>query len=115
MKIVITSFFCLLIGLLSAQNVDVNKISPLLLGEMQQRSGHLIPTLILLEDQIDIEKMIDSFEINNISIHNRAVTVNKRLRAIAAAQQPEIRQQLDNMGIKKSGRSLGNQCTVCSR
>ena len=101
MKIVITSFFCLLIGLLSAQNVDVNKISPLLLGEMQQRSGHLIPTLILLEDQLDIDRMVDSFEVNNISIHNRAVTVNKRLRAIAAAQQPEIRQQLENMGIEK--------------
>lgn len=99
MKIIFTSFFCLIIGLLSAQNVDVNKISPLLLGEMQQRSGHLIPTLILLEDQLDMDRMIDSFEVNNISIHNRAVTVNKRLRSIAAAQQPQLIQQLDNMGI----------------
>lgn len=101
MKILFTSVFCLLMGLISAQDVDVNKISPLLLNEMQLRSGGLIPTLVLLDGQVDVESMVDSFERNEISVHNRAVTINKRLREIASVQQPQLLQQLKDMGIDR--------------
>ncbi len=84
----------------SAQNFKIDKFSPRLMNEISSRGVEDIDVFIVLESQLDIQTLLDSFELNQISIHDRAVIINKQLRAIAAESQSKIFPDLENIGIR---------------
>jgi len=86
----IFSFFLLLACLgASAQDVNLDKVSPLLLDKITDAPNELTPVYILLKDQVDIPGMRLDFVKGKTPLHDRAVQVVTNLKAKAAAtQQP---------------------------
>ena len=83
--------FLLLLTVLgaSAQDVNLDKISPLLWDKITDAPNELSPVYILLKDQVDIPGMRLEFVKDKTPLHDRAVKVVTSLKAKAAAtQQP---------------------------
>ncbi len=96
----IFSFFLLLTFLgASAQDVNLDKISPLLWDKITDAPDELSPVYILLKDQVDIPGMRLDFVNNKTSLHDRAVQVVTSLKAKAAATQQPLLDFLANEPI----------------
>ncbi len=87
----IFSFFLIMVYLnVSAQDVNLDKISPLLWDKITDTPDELSPVYILLEDQVDIPGMRLEFVKNKTQLHDRAVQVVTSLKAKAAATQQPV-------------------------
>src|SRR5690606_37838943 len=83
---------------LQAQNQ--HKISTRVLEAMQSRSNQKHTVVIMLEEQVDLETLLDSFRINKVNVSERAIIVNNRLRGVAAETQPEVLSFLNTRQVK---------------
>lgn len=87
----IFSFFLIMVYLnVSAQDVNLDKISPLLWDKITDTPDELSPVYILLKDQVDIPGMRLEFVKNKTQLHDRAVQVVTSLKAKAAATQQPV-------------------------
>lgn len=98
-----TRIFLLLIMfmpcLLISQEMQREKFSTRLLSAVDSRSGGQHEVYVVLNDQIDIDRMVDSFEMAGTPIRERAIQINKRLRMIANRSQPTVMDQIIDLGI----------------
>ncbi len=93
----IFSFFLLLTFLgASAQDVNLDKISPVLWDKITDAPDELSPVYILLKDQVDVLGMRLDFVNNKTPLHDRAVQVVTSLKAKAAATQQPLLDFLAN-------------------
>lgn len=75
----------------TAQQVDLDRITPPLWDKIVDDPNELVPVYILLKDQVDIQGMRIQFINNNTPVKERAIRVVTSLKAKAAAtQQPLI-------------------------
>ena len=77
-----------------SSSLNREKCSTRLLEAMETRSAEKFEIYIILQDQILIDHLIDSFNRANTPIRERAIIINKELRKIADRSQPELIQQL---------------------
>jgi len=80
----------------SAQDVNLDKITPPLWDKITDAPNELVPVYILLEDQVDILGMRSAFVKGKTPLHNRAVQVVTSLKAKAAATQQPLLDFLSN-------------------
>lgn len=83
---------------LQAQNQ--HKISGRLLEAMQSRSTQDHSVVVMLEEQVDLESLLDSFRINKVNVSERAIIVNNRLRQLADKTQAEVLSFLNTRDVK---------------
>jgi len=89
MRSIFTFFFLLFFLGVSAQDVNLDKITSPLWDKINDAPNELSPVYILLKDQVDIQGMRLEFINNKTPLHDRAVQVVTSLKAKAAAtQQP---------------------------
>lgn len=98
-----TRIFLLLIMflpcLLISQEMEREKFSTRLLNAVDLRSNGQHDVYIVLNDQIDIDRMVDSFDMAGTPVKDRAIQINKRLRTIAKRSQPAVMDQIMDLGI----------------
>lgn len=102
MRYLYTSVLVLMSLILAAQDVVKDKISPRLQEAIAERSSEDLDVFVVLEHQLDIYSLMDSFEMNNVPVRERAVTINKRLRTLAAMTQPGLLEDISKLGIQNS-------------
>ncbi|MBK7428720.1 MAG: S8 family serine peptidase [Saprospiraceae bacterium] len=83
---------------LQAQNQ--HKISPRVLEAMQSRGNQTHTVVVMLEEQVDLEALLDSFRINKVNVTERAIIVNNRLRQLAGNTQAELFSFLNTREVK---------------
>ncbi len=89
MRSIFTFFFLLVFLGVSAQDVNLNKLTSPLWDKITDAPNELSPVYILLKDQVDIQGMRLEFINKKTPLHDRAVRVVTSLKAKAAAtQQP---------------------------
>jgi subtilisin family serine protease/PKD repeat protein len=94
-------FFSLFWAALSiAQDYNHPIFSERLQEKLTDRNLEKFSVFAVMENQLDIHRMLDSFEKNEVPVQQRAITVNKRLREIAQKNQPEMIHLLGQVGIQ---------------
>lgn len=86
-------------SLMISQEMQREKFSTRLLNEVDLRSSGQHDVYIVLNDQIDIDRLVDSFERAGTPVRERAIQINKRLRKIADRSQPAVMDQFMDLGI----------------
>lgn len=84
--------------IINAQNQQ--KISPRVLEAMHARSSQTHTIVVMLEEQVDLESLLDSFRINKVKVEERAIIVNTKLRQVAAQSQSEVLSYLNSRQAK---------------
>ena len=96
MRSIFSLFLMLTFLSASAQDVNLDKISPPLWDKITDTPNELVPVYILLEDRVDIQSMRLGFVKGKTPVHNRAVQVVTSLKAKAAATQQPLLDFLSN-------------------
>lgn len=82
------------------QGQNQHKISNRVLESMNARSNQAHTVVVMLEEQVDLESLLDSFRINKVHVNERAIIVNNRLRQVASQTQPEVLSFLNTRQVK---------------
>jgi subtilisin family serine protease len=86
--------------ILFAQDYNHPVFSNRLQEKLKDRSLENFDVFAVLDEQLDIQTLLDSFEKNAVPVSQRAVVVNKRLREISKKAQPPITALLIEKGIQ---------------
>ena len=93
---VVDIFFVFTINL-SAQEINYGVLDPNLIEALQQNENQVLNIYLMLEDQLDIDQLNTNLRAKSATVHTKAVTINKALRAKAKASQAEIISEIKDM------------------
>lgn len=79
---------------------DAFRISARLGQFLEQRSGDPVQVYMLLEEQVDMSALLDSFRIHRVDVKERGRIVNYRLRALAERSQAGWAAELSALGAR---------------
>jgi len=100
-KYFLVSIIVSIAATLSAQDFAREKMSTRMLEFMESRDNNSTDVYIVLTDQIEIDRMVDSFNMANTPFKERAIVINKRLRTIADRSQGQVLEKLNQLGIQQ--------------
>lgn len=85
---------------IQAQDFERDKMSTRLLEAVEMRSADRHDVYIVLDEQIDIDRMEAKFNAEGLPYPERAKIINRTLRAIADATQPPVIEDVMAVGVQ---------------
>lgn len=79
---------------------DSFRLSPRLGQLLEQRSGDPVSVYMLLEEQVDMSALLDSFRLHRVDVKERGRIVNRQLRALAERSQTGWMAELSTLGAR---------------
>jgi len=85
---------------LYSQDYALEKIATPLLERVQDRSSETHSIMVQANSQVDVQALLDSFNINSIALEQRAIHTNKALRDLAEKSRIQLESITTILGLK---------------